>query len=337
MINKRYINAGRYWDRAWTLVDGCSPCSPGCDNCWSAAMAHRFKREGGPGHSNGILTDDKGKFNGDVVTRHERLDIPLKTRTPTVFAVWNDLFHEAVPDIFIAEALAVAALSPRHTFLILTKRAERMNNWFSQRSGQYSNGAQLAVYGALSGLGSMEKPQGFGFKPGYIRNEMDSLFNTDRWPLPNVYHGLTVCNQTEADEKIPIFSQVPGKTFLSIEPMLERINLFHVETIMRINKQFPTLLQSIECVILGGETSAGARPMHPDWVRKVRNDCASAGVPFFFKQWGTVKLPRNQHGNTFADRWDMVQAGCDPSKKSGGRVLDGRTHDDLPWVKEVEG
>jgi protein gp37 len=83
MIN---ISKGRYWDLPWSLVDGCTPCSPGCDHCWSAGMAHRFYRQ--------HLTTCDGKFNGHVAVRPERLDIPLKRRKPTVYAVWNDLFWE---------------------------------------------------------------------------------------------------------------------------------------------------------------------------------------------------------------------------------------------------
>ena len=88
------ISKGRYWQRAWSLVDGCTPCSPGCDNCWSASMAHRFKREGEPGYDTGILTDEKGNFNGDIIIHPERLNIPLTRKKPTVYAVWNDLFWE---------------------------------------------------------------------------------------------------------------------------------------------------------------------------------------------------------------------------------------------------
>ena len=77
----------KYWQCSLTLVEGCTPVSAGCDNCWSAGAWHRFKRG---------LTDDKGKFTGEVVIRESRLDLPLKTKNPTVWAVWNDLFHENV-------------------------------------------------------------------------------------------------------------------------------------------------------------------------------------------------------------------------------------------------
>ncbi|MEI7752405.1 MAG: DUF5131 family protein [Candidatus Omnitrophota bacterium] len=144
------------------------------------------------------------------------------------------------------------------------------------------------------------------------------------WP-ENVYPGLTVCNQKEADKKIPVFLQVPGKKFLSIEPMLGPVDLSGIAMKCAesgtdcgggIQEKRPGCWKGncmgnahVDAVILGGETGPGARPMHPDWVRSVRNQCQVAGVPFFFKQWGTFGR----------------------SKKCG-RLLDGRTHDELPWV-----
>lgn len=103
-------DGGKYWDKPLSWVDGCTPVSAGCANCWSKAMADRFGRV------------DFSK----VVIRPDRLSIPAKTRKPTVFSVWNDLFHEDVPDEFIFKAIDEMEANERHTFLVLTKRAERM-------------------------------------------------------------------------------------------------------------------------------------------------------------------------------------------------------------------
>ena len=268
------VSKGRYWDKPWSLVDGCTPCSPGCDHCWSAAMMHRF-------HSfwvsrNHLPLIANGKFTGEIYTRPERLSIPLKRRKPTVYAVWNDLFHEAVPFQFQLDAWLAMEQSQQHTFLLLTKRPEQMAYFFKALYRQPLDRSGIPV-------------------------------------LDNLWPGITVCNQKEADEKIPVFLQVPGKKFLSIEPMLGAVDL-----------QYPTFngadsiesLEGIDVVILGGETGPGARPMRPDWVRSVRDQCAVAGVPFFFKGWG--------------DDFFMIRK---VSKKNFGniRTLDGRTHDDLPW------
>ncbi len=86
------ISKGRYWNRAWSLIDGCTPVSEGCEHCWSASMEHRFCKAD---KYDCVLTNDEGAFNGSVHIREDRLDIPLKTKKPTVFSIWNDLFWEA--------------------------------------------------------------------------------------------------------------------------------------------------------------------------------------------------------------------------------------------------
>jgi len=119
-------------------------------------------------------------------------------------------------------------------------------------------------------------------------------------PPTNWWSGLTICNQQEADEKIPIFLQVPGRKFL-LYPCIG----------VPDSTETPPTTMPIDAVILGGETGPGARPMHPDWVRSVRDQCAAAGVLFFFKSWGKSLSPA---------------ADC-----IGYRRLDGITYDDLPW------
>ena len=297
------ISKGRYWDLPWSLVDGCTPCSPGCERCWSAAMTARF--------DNDLcrfpmpLTSKSrpiNKFLGKIICHPERLSIPMKRRKPTVYAVWNDLFHEAVPDDFIAEtymAIYDTRVHYDHTFLILTKRATRMLDV----TRRLETGSLCAFMdGDESGAEWVDKSLG----------EV----------LPNVYHGLTVCNQAEADAKIPVFLEMPGKKFLSIEPMLGAMDVrrylgctgmpdcLYCETGNRVH-----------AVILGGETGPGARPMHPDWVRSVRDQCAAAGVQFFFKQWGEFRIGQDE--KFYRD-----------GRKSTGRRLDGRTHDELAWIIE---
>lgn len=285
MIN---IEKGRYWDEGITLVDGCSPCSPGCDHCWSAAMAHRFDKEGEPGHENHILTlNESPVFNGIIQTYPERLK-HFNTRKPKVFAIWNDLFHNDVDLVFRERVYADAFIYHNNTYLFLTKRPQNIN------------------------------------KEWHIA-----------WPVSNIYHGLTVCNQQEADEKIPIFLQVPGKKFLSIEPMLGPVIIRkYIEDdcdcgICKLCNGQIKDRRLIDAVILGGESGPKARPLHPDWVRSVRDQCAAAGVPFFFKQWGSSGVMGSAFkGNEWHD------AGYDfKIKQTHGRLLDGRTHDELPWVK----
>jgi protein gp37 len=147
----------------------------------------------------------------------------------------------------------------------------------------------------------------------------------------NLWTGLTVCNQEEADEKIPVFLEVPGKKFLSIEPMLGPIDLDATCGPCHCWRD-----GSIKAVILGGETGPGARPLHPEWVRSVRDQCQSADVPFFFKQWGEwVHYTQYCFGvgapclSSVKVENELYRVG----RKAAGRLLDGRTHNDLPWVQ----
>lgn len=253
------ISKGRYWDFGWQLIDGCIPCSPGCDHCWSASLTHRFN----------FQWTDKGRFNGKITVHPEKLSIPLKRRKPTVYAIWNDLFHEDVPQDFIGEIFEIINQCPQHNFLLLTKRHE----------------------------GAVAAWQWLG--------EGDDAPCLDNFPFGNVWSGLTVCNQQEADEKIPIFLRVPGKKFLCHEPALEAI----------VPK--PEWLKEISVLISGGETGHGARPSYPGTFRADRDQCETAGVSFFFKSWG-----------------DYFKKGVKKRDlSSSNRILDGRTHDDLPWVQ----
>ena len=332
------ISKGRYWDKPWSLIDGCTPCSPGCEHCWAAGMAHRFL------HPMGGTTNVGGQFTGRIKTHPERLYLPWeKHRKPKTWAIWNDLAHESVPVEFIDQAFAIMGCLEEpdmsdHTFLFLTKRPKQMLQY-----AEYRGGTSMS------------------------------------WP-PNVWSGLTICNQQGADKKIPIFLQVPGKKFLSIEPMLGPIKFtWHLGgAICSCARSFkklgmpsmepdfsnhpncpecgaPRHISRVDAVILGGETGPGARPMHPDWVRSVRDQCAAAGVPFFFKGWGEWSPEKPlKYCKLSGKRWshESVSWARDGSeynplnpppdhfpsvtvyrvgRRAAGRLLKGRTHDDLPW------
>jgi protein gp37 len=253
------ILKGRYWDEGITLVESCTPCSPGCEHCWALAMERRFKPE----------------FKNQITIHPERLK-RFNTRKPKVFSIWNDLFHEAVSFDFILATLIHAVGRTDNKYLILSKRPQQMVRFFQWMEKE----AMLTV-------------------------EIRDCF----------YFGLTVCNQQEAFEKLSDFKKVPGKKFLSLEPLLSDIPFL--------------MLSEIDCVICGGETGPGARPMHPDWVRSVRDQCAAVGVNFFFKSWGKhMPAYSNCYGKKEVKPIDVLSH--DPM-----RLLDGRTHDELPWVKGV--
>lgn len=107
---------GIYWDFGWKLVEGCTKCSPGCQNCWSLEMENRFRKE------NGV------KFMAD------RLGRPVKRRKPATYAIWNDLFHKNIDFKYIEMTWNNMILCPQHTFFVLTKRPKRMLDFVIKHS-----------------------------------------------------------------------------------------------------------------------------------------------------------------------------------------------------------
>ena len=296
-------------EETWNPITGCTKISAGCRNCYAERMAKRLANIEGSGY-------DKSNPFG-VKFHPDRLDQLLHWKKPRKVFVCSmgDLFHEDVMYEWIYQIFAIMQLCPQHTFMVLTKRPKRMALWFAH----YSNG----------GFSTMEivnnranKIQGFA-PPNPPKNGWV-------WPLPNIWLGVTAENQQAADERIPWLLKTPAaKRFVSVEPMLGPVDLDI------INGALSTWWQNsaIDCVdtghldwvICGGETGPGARPMHPDWARSLRDQCQSAGVPFFFKKWGEY----SPNVTVFQDgvwQYDPVKVG----KKRAGRLLDGKLWEEWP-------
>jgi len=282
----------------------CTRCSPGCDRCWHLRTADRLAM------NSRIPADERTALagHGPFVLRERELTAPLLARKPSVVGVqfMGDLFHEAVPDDFRTDAFMTMALAARHTFLVLTKRPGGLKNfWEAWERGECNN------------LAAAPTEQEIGY----------------HWPLPNVFLGITVCNQEEWDAKKRDFLLVPGLKFVSHEPALGLIN-------------FGQSLKEIACPIAGGETSKGARPSHPDIFRSDRDQCVASGTAFYFKQWGNF-VPYRDNGPLprecfYVGRDGTIRPG-DPEDmdldacmgpdihKTSGHFLDGKIHDALPW------
>lgn len=237
-------------DVTWNPVTGCTKVSPGCDHCYAEGIATRFR---GPAFPNGF----------DVTLRPNRLDDPFRWRKPSRVFVnsMSDLFHDDIPDHYIAKVFAVMALTPQHTYQVLTKRHGRMRSLLSD------DDFRDYVSGEIVGM---------TVEDGRDDSHLTWPATTDDWwPLANVWLGVSVETQQWADIRIPALLRTPAAIrFLSCEPLLGELDLR------------PYLRAHIGWVIVGGESGSAARQMRADWARTIRDDCVVAGTPFFFKQWG---------------------------------------------------
>ena len=344
-------NGGIAWtEETWNPLRGCSRVSEGCRNCYAESMAARFCGAGMP--YEGTINPETKRWNGKIKLVPERLADPLRWQRPRMVFVnsMSDLFHESVPDDFIDKVFAVMALAPQHTFQVLTKRPERMLEYFKSFHGvgAEERGWNVCAWAAEQlGMGGHEM----------------QIAQTPKG-LPNVWLGVTVENQEAADERIPLLLQTPAAVrWVSMEPLLGSVDLALLGTLPRSQHANYTQVHSLlHWVVVGGESGPHARPMHPDWAGSLRDQCAAAGVPFLFKQWGEW-VPADQcaattgdalytaHGDDLAYQHlavghegianpDAAMAGDEPQavlyragKKAAGRLLDGKLHDGYPEVK----
>lgn len=312
----------------WNPVTGCTKISPGCQNCYAERVSKRLRGRCG------YPAEDPFR-----VTLHpERLEEPLRWRKPSMIFVCSmgDLFHEDVPRWIRFEVMDIILQAKQHIFLILTKRPANMKDffeWYYTKAGRTTE------------------------------------------TIKNLWLGITAENQEMADLRIPILLQIPAVVrFVSVEPMLGPVDLTAVRlpdhlqpdwaygmpygiTFDALQPNESHIYDSenhLDWVICGGETGPDARPMHPDWVRSLRDQCQSADVPFFFKSWGewvcrpwssdngrkrelclgmdgTSVYAQVGHMMGFRKPGEalMVRVG----KKAAGRLLDGRTWEEMPGVR----
>lgn len=253
-------SAIRWTDATWNAVTGCDHVSAGCDHCYAETLALRLQRMGQAKYANGF-----------AVTLHEKaLTIPLKWREPRRVFVnsMSDQWHVDVPDDFTDRMFAVMALTPRHTYQILTKRPQRAYHYLS--APNTPERVRQAVRGTAmpGGISKANRP---------LWDEWARYYQGDRsasvpWPLPNVWIGTSVEDSRVAHRIDALRSCPAALRFLSCEPLIGPL---------------PDLnLDGIGWVIGGGESGPGYRPLNLDWARDLRDQCRRAGVPYFFKQIG---------------------------------------------------
>jgi len=236
-------SAIEWTDATWNPVTGCTKITRGCDNCYAARFAERWRG----------IPDHPFSTGFDLTLRPERLEQPIKWKRPRMIFVnsMSDLFHKEVPRSFVDHVFDTMEAADWHIFQVLTKRSSLMRDYLRER------------YGDARG-------------PGHI------------------WCGVSV-EDAQAKARILHLRKSPaGVRFLSIEPLIGAVGAVN--------------LSGIDWVIAGGESGPGARPIHLEWVREIRDQCQVQNVAFFFKQWGGLR------------------------PKSGGRELDGREWSEFPAV-----
>lgn len=321
-------------DRTWSPVTGCTKISEACEHCYTERMSKRLAgRYGYPAD------------NPFQVTFHpDRLKEPLRWRKPSRIFVCSmgDLFHPDVPDAIKLKVFDVIGGCPQHVFMILTKRPEQMKGFIDK--------LQVSAYNICVPI----KTQ--------FRLEKTPFFSQYR-PLRNLWLGVTCENQQRADERIPILLQIPAaKRFVSVEPMLGPVDINrwtketctnyggigrvpnhpHIPAHMcqRCKGTGKVSYPRFDWVICGGETGPGARPMHPKWVRSLRDQCQATGTAFFFKSWGDwcpswcgAQSWEPDHNTPFYFFDSPPIKTRRIGKKKAGRLLDGQEWSQYPGVK----
>ncbi|RQQ64396.1 phage Gp37/Gp68 family protein [Burkholderia stagnalis] len=325
-------------DHTFNPWEGCQKVGPGCDHCYAETRNARFGGgtavNWGPGAPRRRTSAANWRKPLAWEAAHAEFFAAHGRRQRVFCASLADVFDNAVPDAWRADLFDLIWNTPHLDWLLLTKRIGNA-------------GPMIARALELAG-----------------RN-----VNTP-WPWSNVWIGATIVDQAEADRDIPKLLELPARLrFLSMEPLLGHVDLESVEwpaiaghrvDVLRggyWNKAGVLACGSaaglgeprggftnhsdmpgrIDWVIAGGESGPAARPMHPDWACSLRDQCAAAGVPFLFKQWGewvpmmghVDGVPVRGQKFTYGDGTIMGNAG----KRAAGRLLDGRTHDEFPEAR----
>lgn len=288
-------------DEVFNPVVGCRKVSEGCRHCYAKTLHDQRHKAFHAGKK--MPAQYEHPFE-HVQLKPERLKKPFSWRKPRRVFVnsVSDLFHEDVPFDYIDKVWLVMAYASTHTFQILTKRPERMLEY---------------VTGLRADVGRLKAVKAVLDDPWLSHYASDASFDEflERVgnPVPNVWLGVSVENQAAAETRIPLLLETPATIrFLSCEPLLGEVNLRYIKTAngaidsLQPQKDAPR----IHWVIAGGESGNQHRPMNLDWARSLRDQCSR--TPFFFKQVG---------GRT---------------PKAGGRLLDGRTHDEFPRARRNE-
>ncbi|MER9870266.1 phage Gp37/Gp68 family protein [Mesorhizobium sp. M0136] len=361
-------------DATWNPITGCSIVSPGCTNCYAMKLAgtrlkHIDSRKG--------LTRDTvigPVWSGEVRLNRQWLHQPIAWKKPRKIFVCahGDLFAENVPDEWIDRVFAVMALAPRHTFQVLTKRSKRMREYLTQRDSRQRwrkdavevAGMNMVMEGVIPqaratvwpipnvwlGVSAERQKEADDRVPELLATPAAIRFASAE-PLLGPIRFDRIGEWTDTfqdcgghpDPHWPTNAQ--DATWLNAlvgemgaearDPSGKRLGDIDVGLRHEGGK--------LDWIIVGGESGHNARPMNPAWARSIRDQCAAASVPFFFKQWGEfgpafnldlrpTGLPWSGEAQTAVARGTATaeQATRRFGKRRAGRLLDGVEHNSMP-------
>lgn len=371
-------------DATWNPITGCSVVSPGCTNCYAMKLAGTRLRHH-PSRA-GLTRESKAGpvWTDEVRLNSEWLDQPLRwKRSRRIFVcAHGDLFAEGVPDAWIDQVFAVMALAPQHTFQVLTKRPARMRQYLSTDPDLLRDRWYRSV---PAGKWYVSVAEAYAGMHPHASDEIRALHHRapPAWPLPNVWLGISAEDQARADGRVSDLLATPAAIrFVSAEPLLGPIDFTGICTghyfidalggakyhdAPEGERSARQRCAKLDQIIVGGESGAAARPMHPAWVRSIRDQCAAAYTAFFFKQWGewapnigavdgwTIdddpEISRFEHREWEDGHWSepFFPMWCDwqdgnydeehcvsrIGKRRAGRLLDGVEHNAMPTMREV--
>lgn len=281
-------------EETWNPIVGCRKCSPGCENCYAERMARRLagieiaQESDGRKYKYRGVVSDGG-WNGRIVVDFKLFDNE-KAFNPFLLKKPSKIFVVSMGDLFF-EGIKFSYIND----IIEIQRQAPQHKYIllTKRPGRALKFQKL--YGAFD---------------------------------KNIWIGVTVCNQDEANEKIGLLKKCDASIkFLSIEPILGEIDL-------KMNHRGRPLISGIDWVIVGGENGPGARPLNPEWVESLKNQCADFGVPFFFKSWGQYKYFKSQipagERNSIGE-YNSIRVG----KNVSGHLIDGKEYREYPREKTL--
>jgi protein gp37 len=239
----------------------CTKVSEGCAHCYAEAINDRFgNKKPYDSRPAEFVLDTKPFEKLAKMNRRQRVFVQSM----------SDLFHDDVPFEFIAKVFEAMNNASQHTFMVLTKRPQRMKE-FMAHLGWYAHDDPHHPAEAVLDEGG-------------------------KYVLRNVWLGVSAENQRTADERIPILLQTPAKKhFVSVEPVLGPVDLQHLQFGGEIEidclngthgvyRPHGGTSAKLDWVICGCESGPNRRRANIEWIRDLKNQCVTAGVPFFLKQ-----------------------------------------------------